>query len=696
MEVLDARVAAPPAAVAGPRNRSAREAVWWSPSVGAVAALGFGVLVASLWHRRGVTGVDVALVGSDGPDARDASFVANVFALLGSPVSMVLAGAGIFGLVGLQARTRAALDVRAAGLLAAAPLAAAAFGDIVIKPVVARREIYTDILWFPSAHITGVAAAALIVFALRPTRNVLLCCAAAIGVACWAQVAGGRHLPTDVLGGLLLGATVAMAAIGITRRWMSRTRFFKVIGAAVAALLLGAVAAPAATPATDLRQVYGKPTAPQDLTRIIANAKPGERVIVHGGDYAGFVIADRAFSPPLQVIVMPGDNARVPSIELRNVENVNIEGFTVSGTMRVIGGKGVTLKRNTVAGPDKGPDAAISVESGASDVTIANNQVTSGKRNVLLFAGTGSPARVTNVHITANDLGSARSDAIQVIGADNAVIEKNFIHNLVENADHNDGVQAVDSTHLSIIGNVFTSPGKLDADQGIMLGPMAGARVSDTRIENNVIHHWRGAGINVNGARNTLIVNNSVTDTGEPGHPWPALNVAETPSPGLRIWNNILSSISRVEGSAAPQLEDHNCVAVGGTGAHDVAVVPDLSADTGFALAPKSPCIGAGIADGAPAVDHFGRQRTRAIDAGAVAFNTTDKASAAQAQTSSAAAGKSASIPAGALHHTASVAATSRSIPVAVVVVAAVVLGMFFTVVAAAVVVRRRTPGGIQ
>jgi hypothetical protein len=386
----------------------------------------------------------------------------------------------------------------------------------------------------------------------------------------------------------------------------------------------------------------------------------------------------------------------MPSIQLRNVENVHLEGFIVSGMVRVVGGSGIEVRRNTIKGSDRGPDAAISIESGASNVTITDNHVTAGKRNVLLFAGTGGP-RVKKVHIVTNDLGGARSDAIQIIGADDVVIEQNLIHDLNVNPDHNDGVQSVDSTRLSIIGNTFTSPGQLDADQGIMLGPMPGAHVVDSRIENNVIHDWRGVGININGAVNTAVVNNSVTATGQPDRPWPGLNLGEVPSPGLKVWNNILSSISRSPGSVPLTLEDHNCVAKGGTGAHDVAAVPVLTAATGFALTAKSPCIGAGTADGAPALDRFGARRTRTIDAGAVAFHTTDHEAAARVQAAPVAPvgpGQPAAAARNPLGLPATSSNTSGGHSGALTVAGVAVAAIFIAVFAAAVLLRRRTHGG--
>ncbi|HEX9506642.1 MAG TPA: phosphatase PAP2 family protein, partial [Acidimicrobiia bacterium] len=116
-----------------------------------------------------------------------------------------------------------ARDGRLARLCLVAP-AAAALAEILLKSLVARPAPATDgpvtSYSFPSGHVTGASALAVaavtaaFVLTSRPVLRLLVVAAAAssVGAVAVGRVVVGAHYATDVVGGGLLGAGVALAA----------------------------------------------------------------------------------------------------------------------------------------------------------------------------------------------------------------------------------------------------------------------------------------------------------------------------------------------------------------------------------------------------------------------------------------------------------------------------------------------------
>jgi membrane-associated phospholipid phosphatase len=103
-------------------------------------------------------------------------------------------------------------------------VALAGLSEVVVKPIVGRRRPSTRVFThesgfgFPSGHTTGAAAfavvAVIVVCALVPPgrrRAIAVVCAVAYAVLiALSRVVVGAHYATDVLGGVLLGVTVAI------------------------------------------------------------------------------------------------------------------------------------------------------------------------------------------------------------------------------------------------------------------------------------------------------------------------------------------------------------------------------------------------------------------------------------------------------------------------------------------------------
>ncbi len=286
---------------------------------------------------------------------------------------------------------------------------------------------------------------------------------------------------------------------------------------------------------------------------------------------------------------------------------------------------------------DPAHNAGVDIVGGSSDVTIDHSRITGEHvmhklgpaRNVHVGEGSPDTARwVDGIRITDNELVAAGADGIQVAGARDVTIARNFIHDLQQNQDHNDGIQVVTVDGALIDANILTSLTSDSQDQSIILGHLGGGAgpnadpvmlVRDVVVQNNLVHHWAGAGITVNGTIDVTLVNNTSVDNGRGGKPFPGLLIDSTHAPNedLKVVNNIVSDIV-LAGSAPASVQVGNVVEGVGAGPLDRTGDPCFADRTDYRLTPQSPAVDFGVADGAPADDITGRPRTDAPDAGAV------------------------------------------------------------------------------
>jgi hypothetical protein len=215
-----------------------------------------------------------------------------------------------------------------------------------------------------------------------------------------------------------------------------------------------------------------------------------------------------------------------------------------------------------------------------------------------------------------------------VAGARDVLIEGNFIHDLQQNSDHNDGIQVVAVEGILIEGNVLTSLTAPSQDQSIILGHLGGdvgpashpdLKVRGAVVANNLIHHWRGAGITLHGTIDVLLVNNTSVDNARDGQPLPGLLVTDRngSNENLRVINNVFSDIM-FEGVERPAVQSNNVIEGAGAGPLDLTADPCFVDRMRYELAPSSPAVDFGSLSDAPTVDIEGRPRSGTPDAGAM------------------------------------------------------------------------------
>jgi hypothetical protein len=365
---------------------------------------------------------------------------------------------------------------------------------------------------------------------------------------------------------------------------------------------------------------------------------PDPVVVLHAGTYPPITIRDGG---PL-TIVGESPDVTVAGVVLDGAHDVTISGLTIAGNedpasnaVTITGRSTGIHLTNVIIDPQH--NAGVAIVDGSSDVVVEHSRITGEDvtrklgpaRNVLLGEGSPDTTRwVERIRITDNELVAAGADGIQVAGARDITIARNFIHDLQQNDDHNDGIQVVAVDGAVIESNTLTSLTSTSQDTSILLGHLGGGagpsadpamRVRHVAVQNNLVHHWAGAGITVNGTIDVTIANNTSVDNRHDGKPFPGLLIDSRyfPNEDLRVINNIASDIELV-GGEPPTVQEGNVIEGAGAGPADRSGDPCFADRTDYTLTPQSPAIDFGVADGAPTEDIDGRPRPGAPDAGAV------------------------------------------------------------------------------
>ena len=362
---------------------------------------------------------------------------------------------------------------------------------------------------------------------------------------------------------------------------------------------------------------------------------PATAELVEPGDDVGAAV-DRAAGRSDGVVVL-GDGVH-PPVTIDSAGPVTIVGESRDGTVVegvvFAGAHDITLRGMTVTGRADEETSAITVRSASSGITLedltvdplhaAGVDIIDGSQNVTLqgsrvtgehvtrklgparnvHIGEGTPVAdrwVTGIEIRDNELLAAGADGIQVAGARDVLIEGNFIHDLQQNSDHNDGIQVVAVEGIVIEGNVLTTLTAPSQDQSIILGHLGGdvgpasdpnLKVRGAVVANNLIHHWRGAGITLHGTIDVLLVNNTSVDNSRDGQPLPGLLITDRngPNENLRVMNNVLSDIM-FEGAERPAVQSNNVIEGAGAGPLDLTADPCFVDRVRYELAPSSPAV---------------------------------------------------------------------------------------------------------
>jgi hypothetical protein len=355
------------------------------------------------------------------------------------------------------------------------------------------------------------------------------------------------------------------------------------------------------------------------LAAALAKAHPGDRVLVHGGSYPVQEVSTCRFAGDVFIEAAAGETPTFAGITLHACDHLAFRGVHAAGTVRLDGAshiafRGVTLDAGTSDG------AALEIHgqggNGAShDVEVTGSTIKGGGRTVFIL-GRFAPTDTWNhdLRFQDDDLTCGSHVCFQLSGARDTLIEGNRIHGTVGT-----GVLTAGATRIQIARNRMTGAAGMSgaavqlASPGMEWDNYDGVEnmiSSAIVVANNVITGW-GTGVQLDAARDIAVVFDTVVGgTGvRLNHRTPhdrKGNVILDANQNVRVWNDVLPSISIATGETRPAFEATNLV--GGAAGLDADLTPTAggtAADRGTMNAET------------PVVDLEGRARDGHPDIGA-------------------------------------------------------------------------------
>jgi hypothetical protein len=406
---------------------------------------------------------------------------------------------------------------------------------------------------------------------------------------------------------------------------MPRLRPLTLFALAAAAAFL-AIAAPAQA---TIRHVFPGGS----ISGAVSASSPGDTVVVHGGSYPLQSITKAVEGPPVVVEGAAGDSVNVAGFSFSGgAKNIHLRSLRVAGRVKARNATRLRYERLTV---DPGASSSLEglmFDEGSADIVVSEVKVVSGRHAINLWAPPANkPAWPARIRVERSDLSGGRIDVVQVGAGRDLTFEDNFIHDPQANADHNDGIQVIAADGVRILRNTFTAPGPAGPDQAIIVGHMDPVdplrRAANVRIENNLVHHWRGHGLILAGVDGADVVNNTIYDSGSDGK-YASFNMSSKNDPAnfanarVRVWNNIFYRMTVSAGSSRPALESHNLVRDGtGGGTALLHSDPSFVDRDSYRLAAVSPAVNSGnpLTD-TPTIDRERTPRDAVPDRGALEY----------------------------------------------------------------------------
>ena len=282
-----------------------------------------------------------------------------------------------------------------------------------------------------------------------------------------------------------------------------------------------------------------------ELYTALARATGGEVIKLAAGSYGDFALSTRSgfnVTFPSNVTITSADPlhpASFSGLSLNNVSNLTLDSVVCDYTFKagdplfkapfsVMGGDHITISNSTfdgdvasgvsAAADGYGTGYGLSIR-GASNVTVANNEMSNFHRGLVVNDSTG-------VTVSGNDVSAMRSDGMDFTQVQGVIVEGNTIHDFrgsPTSGDHCDMIQfwtngtTEPSTDIVIRGNVL-DVGTGTATQSIFMRNeqvdlgRAGSEMfyRNVLIEQNVITNAHTHGIAVGQTAGLVIQNNSV------------------------------------------------------------------------------------------------------------------------------------------------------------------------------------------
>jgi len=371
--------------------------------------------------------------------------------------------------------------------------------------------------------------------------------------------------------------------------------------------------------------------APATLASAIATANAGDRIVLHAGTYANEAISNRKFASFVFVEAAAGDPVTMAGAKFTSSDHLSFRDIRFTATVMLDGSSNFAFHGVTLDGGAT-EEAALQIHgqgsAGAShDVLVEDSTIKGGGRTIFIL-GKFAPSDTWNHHLTfvRDDITCGSHNCFQISGGRDIAIDGNRISGTTTAGVLTAGATRVAITRNRMKGMAGNPPCATQiASPGMEWDNYAGVEnmiSSAILIANNVVDGW-GSAVQLDAARDVAIVHNTVADgTGVRfNHRVPhdqAGNVILNGNTDIRIWNDILPSISLATGEAKPAFEAYNVIwKGGGGGTNDVTTAPTF-AGTDFGLAADSAGIDAALMNAeTPLVDFENRLRGPKPDIGA-------------------------------------------------------------------------------
>jgi len=247
---------------------------------------------------------------------------------------------------------------------------------------------------------------------------------------------------------------------------------------------------------------------PTNALATIGQSAAGDTVVLQSGSYPKLIL-NKSFSPG--------------RVTVQCASGVSIAGVNTNGQ------SGYTFSYCTVAIPQNSTDISVrAVENlgPSNNITWTNCRISGGFVAWDVYGASGSWAK--NIVLVDSNVSGAGGDLIHTNGVDGLRIEHNMIHDpyhdySLSNPEHHDGWQAQNTSNAQFIRNLVywtSGPGAYSGQtsnylgQGIMLSGNVGA-ITNVLIANNLIDHYNGRPLNMNGSAGVQIVDNTFQDSGD-------------------------------------------------------------------------------------------------------------------------------------------------------------------------------------
>jgi hypothetical protein len=248
----------------------------------------------------------------------------------------------------------------------------------------------------------------------------------------------------------------------------------------------------------------------------------------------------------------PGESPVVKGFRLGGAANLTISGFDID------------LRGDNATN-------GVQLSEAAHNIVVENNLIRGGASGIKFYGRPHTSGWSYATIVRDNDISGSFYDGVQFDGGRDVTVEHNYIHDVQNNGQHNDGIQAFAADNIRLLRNTIRFEnfnGETGPNQCMMLGhggiPSSLSRLTNVVVAGNICNHWPGQGINVAGVDGLKIVNNTAVDNGT-GFNQAGITFADRGDPanygstGVEIWNNISNSLFAYSGFA-PTLCSHNLV----------------------------------------------------------------------------------------------------------------------------------------